>query len=157
MNVLAQIRPEQAATILIRAGFKLPSDLAAMVQASATGRNLPGTHEPRSEAPAGEVQGEAPATPPPEGGQTTDPLTDSLDLIPRATHAIKLIKFLHGEPKRTAKIAKICTEIYKSQSKDSLAKTRLLIKRTRLKLDRLDAPLRIVCDAGATEAKLIDR
>jgi hypothetical protein len=157
MNVLAQIRPEQAATILIRAGFKLPSDLAAMVQASATGRDVPGTPEPRAEAAAGEVRGKATVAPPPEGGQTTDPLTESLGLIPHATHAPNLIKFLHRESNRTAEIAKICKEIYKSQSKGSLAKTRLLIKRTRLKLEHLDAPLRIVCDARATEAKLIDR
>jgi hypothetical protein len=50
LTELAQVRPEQAAKILIRAGFELPPDLAAMVQVISTGSNSAGTPEPKAGA-----------------------------------------------------------------------------------------------------------
>jgi hypothetical protein len=151
LDVLAQVRPEQAAAILIRAGFDLPSDLAAIAQTIAVGKSPSQTSDPRADA----AEPPADAAEPP--ADAADPLTATLELIPRSTHAQNLIKFLHGKASRTAKISEICMQIYKNLDKESLAKTRLLIKRTRVKLDRDNAPLRIVVDTKGRNAKIIDR
>ncbi len=96
-------------------------------------------------------------SPEPDQPAPIDPLTETLDLIHRSTHGLNLVKWLSEKPGRKAKLKDVCKHIYKSSDKTSLAKTRLLIKRTRPTLERKDTPLRILWTKNPDEIKLIDR
>jgi hypothetical protein len=89
--------------------------------------------------------------------QPADPLAETLALTPRSTHKPYLIKFVAGKTGRTANLKDIYKHIYKSTDKVSLAKARLLIKRTHIFLEGKDAPLRILVDEETARVKLIDR
>ena len=82
-------------------------------------------------------------------------IEETIELIPNATHAPNLIKFL-GE-KKSASQRDVSRHIYKSEDKSSLAKSRLLVKRTAQKLEQDNAPLRITHDKKWREIKLIRR
>jgi len=92
-----------------------------------------------------------------EPDEKTDPLTQTLDLIPLGTHGPNLIKFLFGKPNRTAKVKEICKHIYKAIDKSSLANARRLIGRNVHYLEDRDAPLRIAWDQKISQVRLIDR
>jgi hypothetical protein len=73
----------------------------------------------------------------------SNPLDQTLDLIPRSTLMSNLIKFLADKPARTAKLRDICTDIYKSKTKTDLRNTGTLIRRTTRILEQRNAPLRL--------------
>jgi hypothetical protein len=85
------------------------------------------------------------------------PLQETLDLIPRSTLGSNLIKFVYMEPDRTAKLKEVSKHIYKLPDKSLHPKARLLIKRTRLSLDRVNAPLRMIWDRSTSSVKIVDR
>ena len=128
---------EEAREALRRAGKAIPKELDV-------------SSPPRPED-------EKPAAAPASGTAPADPLSETLDLIPRSTHAINLIKFVAAKSGRTATLKDICKHIYKSTAKPNLAKTRLLIRRTGISLDRKNAPLRIFSDRETRAVELIDR
>jgi hypothetical protein len=86
-----------------------------------------------------------------------DPLQETLELIPRAACKSTLIKFVYEKSKRTATAIEVSKRLYKSVDKSSLAKARLLIKRTGLSLERKDAPLRVLWDKGTGKVQIVDR
>jgi hypothetical protein len=110
----------------------------------------PSPPPPGDMTPGGLAAAETEASPP-------DPLAATLDLIPRSTHGRSLIIYLSEKSGRRSKLIQICEKIYKFKDKASLAKARLLIKRTRLTMERLDAPLRLTMDKKTGIVSLIDR
>jgi hypothetical protein len=86
-----------------------------------------------------------------------DPLTETLDLIPKSTLAPNLVSFLHGQPARTAKLRSVCKHIYKAIDKGSLAKARRLIDRTAVIFQVRNAPLRLDRNRDTDMVTLIDR
>jgi hypothetical protein len=86
---LAQVTPEQAARILIRAGFDLPPDLTATVQAIAMGGKPPRSAEPPNQSAAGEDRGRVTATPPAEGDQTNATPVSGTTISPQCDPSVQ--------------------------------------------------------------------
>jgi hypothetical protein len=89
--------------------------------------------------------------------ENTDPLTETLDLIPRSTHLPLVIEFLAKRKHRSAKLLDISRHVYKAVDKASLAKTRKLITRNIPLLEGRDTPLRLHWNDETKIAKLLNR
>jgi hypothetical protein len=86
--------------------------------------------------------------------ENANPLTETLDLIPRSTHLPTVIRFLAERTGRRAKLRDISKRVYKAVDKGSLAKTRKLITRNVPLLERRNTPLRLLWDNETKVASL---
>jgi hypothetical protein len=87
--------------------------------------------------------------------RTEEMIEKTLELMPRGALTENLIWFLIARERRTANQHEVCEHIYKSKGKGSLVKTRLLIKRAAVRLEKHNAPLRITYDKKFREIRII--
>jgi hypothetical protein len=168
---LAQLSVDDARLQCQKENIPFPSKLIEGCESScdadqpAETPNQPAVSKPDPEPQATPQLEPAPSTNealPPEGERQppkapADPLDETLELIPRATHGANLIQFLFRQPDRSAKLRDACKRIYKSIDKASLHKMAKVIRETRDALETRNAPLRLERDHKAKVVRLIMR
>ncbi len=123
----------------------------------------PRQNTPRSAGPPASDPGGGTVNSSPPSGENApeareeicNPLTQTLELLPRGHVAPKLIRYLDAAPNRTRKLREVSKHIYKDQSKPTLSKTGTLIRRTRKTLEERESPLRIDWDPGKGKITLL--
>jgi hypothetical protein len=129
-------------------------------EAQALFANHPSGHTPDEPATLDPAESDPPPrenrqSPPPKAAG--NPLNETLESIPRATHGLRLIQHLFEQPGRSAKLRDVCKLVYKSIDKGSLHKMAKVIRETRIALEKRDAPLRLAWDSKAKIVSLISR
>jgi hypothetical protein len=138
---VVEVTQPEAAAMMLNLGVALPSQLASVV-----------VNDCVANATASQAAGDDPL-----GIRPADPLTETLDLIPKSFALTALITFLHEQPGRSAKLLDACKKVYRARDKSSAAKTRKLITRNEPILDLRNAPLRLLFDKKTGTVHLLNR